>query len=67
MDKREPGPRERQARQAVRAFLLAATLAELQREKTVSEDLGDHFRAACVQELIDERGEQEDAGLDARS
>jgi hypothetical protein len=38
----------------IRNFLLTATMAELVREKQISLEGGDLFRAACVQELIDE-------------
>ncbi len=45
---------QRQVRQAVRNFLLTATPEELKREKEISLERNDQFRAQCVQELIDE-------------
>lgn len=39
----------------IRNFLLIATEAELIKEKEISVERRDFFRAECVQELIDER------------
>ena len=54
MDTSKLTERERTIRQSIRAFLLTATLAELKRELELSLELGHAFRAACVQELIEE-------------
>jgi len=45
---------QRQIRMNVRNFLLVATMAELQKELTISLNSKDTFRAACVRELIEE-------------
>lgn len=47
-------PAQYSTRANIRNFLLTATMAELAREKEISLERGDQFRAACVQELIDE-------------
>ncbi len=47
-------PWKRRIRQAIRDFLLIATPEELQREKKISLERNDTFRAECIQELIDE-------------
>lgn len=47
-------PAERRVRQTIRDFLLTASLDELKREEEISIERGDYFRAACVQELINE-------------
>lgn len=54
MDTSKLNEREKAIRQMIRAFLLTATLAELRREKAISLELGDSFRAVCIQELIEE-------------
>ncbi len=54
MDKSKLTDDQRRFRTNVRNFLMVATLPELQREKALSEERKDTFRAACVQELIDE-------------
>jgi len=54
MDKSKLTDDQRRFRMNVRNFLMVATPAELQREKALSEERNDTFRAACVQELIDE-------------
>lgn len=46
-------------RMNVRNFLLTATMEELQKELILSLDMSDSFRAACVQELIDEMIEEQ--------
>ena len=38
----------------VRNFLISATIPELKREKRISLESGDKFRAECIQELIEE-------------
>jgi hypothetical protein len=38
----------------IRNFLLVATIAELETEIEISNRTGDTFRAACVQELLDQ-------------
>ena len=45
---------QRNVRMAVRNFLLIATREELIQELKISQDRGDMWRAACVQEIIDE-------------
>lgn len=54
MDTSKLTERERTIRQNIRAFLLTATLAELRREKAISLEQGDSFRAVCIQELVEE-------------
>jgi hypothetical protein len=46
--------REKQIRFNVRNFLCFATREELEKELSISEEMGDHFRAACIRELISE-------------
>ena len=46
---------ERQFRLNVRNFLLVATSQELRKEWQMSIERGDKLRAACVQEIIEER------------
>lgn len=60
MDKSKLTEDQRRFRTNVRSFLLIATLPELQREKALSEERGDKFRAECVQELMDEYEEPND-------
>lgn len=48
---------QRQERMSVRNFLMIATRVELERERLLSVERGEMFRAICVQELI---GELED-------
>lgn len=54
MDKTTLTPAQRQIRMNVRNFLLVATIDELKIELAISEKTSDTFRAACVQELLDE-------------
>jgi hypothetical protein len=54
MDLAKLGEFQRTVRSNVRAFLLVASRAELEREQQISRERGDQFRAACVQELLDE-------------
>jgi len=54
MDTSKLSDREKAIRRTIRAFLLTATLAELRKEKAISLELGDSFRAVCIQELIEE-------------
>jgi hypothetical protein len=55
MDKSKLTHVERQARMTVRNFLLTATHDELKRELAISKEVNNDFRAACIQELIDEQ------------
>jgi hypothetical protein len=48
------GSRHGFARQAIRALLMTATREQLEAERDLSLERGDRFRAACVQELINE-------------
>lgn len=54
---------QRRVRSAVRAFLMLATRAELEKESAISLARRDTFRAACVDELIAELGDF-DSGAD---
>jgi hypothetical protein len=54
LDRATLTPAQHQIRWNVRNFLLTATIAELVREKELSLERGDPFRAECIQELIDE-------------
>lgn len=44
----------RQLRASIRNFLCVASIRQLRAEQRISRDMGDSFRAACIQELIDE-------------
>lgn len=54
MDTSKLTPAQRQTRSNVRNFLLTANRAQLEAEINISEERGDEFRRACVQELLDE-------------
>jgi|AntRauTorcE11897_2_1112592.scaffolds.fasta_scaffold01099_3 FixJ family two-component response regulator len=54
MDKTTLTNAQRQIRMNIRNFLLVATIAELETEIEISNRTGDTFRAACVQELLDQ-------------
>ena len=45
---------QRNIRDAVRAFLLCATLDQMKEELRISEEAGDTFRADCIRALIAE-------------
>jgi len=45
---------QRQIRMHIRNFLMLATPDQLKKELEISQQRPDPFRAACVQELIDE-------------
>jgi hypothetical protein len=44
---------QKQIRQNIRNFLISATPSELQKERDISLQLNDKFRADCLQEMID--------------
>ena len=54
MDKTTLTNAQRQIRMNIRNFLLVATIAELETEIEISNRTGDTFRAACVQELLNQ-------------
>ena len=49
-----PDVSKRRIREAVRAFLMVATMPELLAERALSIERGDTFRADCIDELIRE-------------
>lgn len=50
---------QRLVRSSVRGLLLGATIDQMKRERQISIDLGDYFRAQCVEECIQECVDEE--------